>query len=187
MAAVTSRANQQFLACNHVTWRPCWWWIQKNFFCRRIFSSQKREMLLFLTTNTPPTWPPWRHVQTSNSVNAYPICDSLLQRPARRSFSPLQKSHRNHCSCVWTEALYGMVLVPAKRLSGIVWTWPYSHILAKRYGMISFIFDSNTRDTQWHSNNQQVKQTISKVCTVHVFSTWSLRSLQKFQRTQRPL
>ena len=47
-----------------------WWSIEcKNgfFFSRRIymkigFSSQRGEML----SSWPPTWPPWRHVQTSN-------------------------------------------------------------------------------------------------------------------------
>ena len=34
----------------------------------------------------------------------YPIC-APLSRSARRSFAPLQKTHRNHRSYVWTEAL----------------------------------------------------------------------------------
>ena len=39
---------------------------------------------------------------------------------ARRSFAPLRKSRRNHCSsCVWTEALSSMNLVPAQKLPGI--------------------------------------------------------------------
>ena len=50
----------QFLACNHVTRRSCWWRVVVNcghqyniIFCRRIymkirFSSQRREMLLLL-------------------------------------------------------------------------------------------------------------------------------------------
>ena len=37
-----------------------------------------------------------------NSINTYPICDSPLERSVRCSFSPLQKSHRNHRSYVWT-------------------------------------------------------------------------------------
>ena len=44
-----------FLVCNHVTRRPCWWLIQKKFFCKICikieFISQRRETLLFLTTN----------------------------------------------------------------------------------------------------------------------------------------
>ena len=48
-----------------------WWSIQQNF-SRRIymeigFSPQRRETLLFFTTNIPPTWPLWHDVQTSNS------------------------------------------------------------------------------------------------------------------------
>ena len=44
-----------FLICNHVTRRPCWW-STIEFFSWRIymkieFSFQRREMLLFLTTN----------------------------------------------------------------------------------------------------------------------------------------
>ena len=47
--------SSQFLVCNHVTRRPCWWSIQKKFL-RKIcikteFISQRRETLLFLTTN----------------------------------------------------------------------------------------------------------------------------------------
>ena len=46
-----------FLACNHVTRRPCWWCIggqYNRFFFRRMdmkieFNLQRREMLLFLT------------------------------------------------------------------------------------------------------------------------------------------
>ena len=44
-----------FFVCNHVTRRPCWWSIQKKFFCKICikieFISQRRETLLFLTTN----------------------------------------------------------------------------------------------------------------------------------------
>ena len=47
----------EFLACNHVTRWPCWWCVGGQYntiFSRRIymnigFSSQRREMLLFLT------------------------------------------------------------------------------------------------------------------------------------------
>ena len=63
-----------FLACNHVTRRPCWWCVGGQYniiFSRRIymkigFSFQRKEMLLFLTLTPPPTWPPWRYVQTGN-------------------------------------------------------------------------------------------------------------------------
>ena len=45
---------------------------------------------------------------------SYPVCVVTLQRSARRGFAPIQKSCRNHRSCVWKEALSGMVFVPAK-------------------------------------------------------------------------
>ena len=51
-----------------------------------------------------------------HSMNPYPICDSPLW--------PLQKSRRNHRSYVWTEALSGMVFVPAH-----VWTQPKTFII----------------------------------------------------------
>ena len=38
----------------------------------------------------------------------YPICDTPLWKSARRSFAPSQKSRRNHCSYVWTDALSGI-------------------------------------------------------------------------------
>ena len=147
------------------------------------FSSQKRELLLFLTTNMAAV--------TSRANQQYCECLSDLRLStseicATQLLSVTEIAPKSLFLCV-NRALYSMVLAPAQKLSGIVWTWPYSHILAKRYGMISFIFGSNTKDTRWHSNNQQVKQSISKVCTVHVFSTWSLRLRQTFQPTQRPL
>ena len=47
--------TKEFLVCNHVTRRPCWWSKQKKFFCliyvKIEFISQRREMFLFLTTN----------------------------------------------------------------------------------------------------------------------------------------
>ena len=43
-------------------------------------------------------------------------------RSAQSSFAPLQKSRQNHRSYVWTEALSGMVFVPAQQLHGIVWS-----------------------------------------------------------------
>ena len=58
----------KFLACNHMTRRPCscmvcWWSIQQNsVFSRRIymkigFSSQRKEILLFLTLTQHTTTP----------------------------------------------------------------------------------------------------------------------------------
>ena len=59
----------------------------------------------------------WKAVRYS--VNIYPICDSPLSRSARRKFAPSQKLRRNHRSHLWTEALPGMVVVSAQKLSGI--------------------------------------------------------------------
>ena len=56
-----------------------------------------------------------------HSVNTYPICDFTLEK-AWRSIAALQKSRWNHRSYAWTEALSGMVFVPALKLSGIVLT-----------------------------------------------------------------
>ena len=45
-----------------------------------------------------------------------------------RSFVPLQKSHRNHASNVWTEALSSMVFDSAQKQSYIWWTQPKSNV-----------------------------------------------------------
>ena len=50
----------------------------------------------------------------------YPIYNAPLSRSARRSLTPLHKSHRNHRQYVWTEALSGIIFVPAQKLPGIV-------------------------------------------------------------------
>ena len=54
-AMATRTAKRQFLVCNHVTRRPCWGQYNRNFAgkinMKIEFSSQRREMLLFLTTN----------------------------------------------------------------------------------------------------------------------------------------
>ena len=74
----------QFLVCNHVTRRPCWGQ-NKRIFPRRIymkieFSSQRREMLLFLTTNmaavTSRANQQYRYNQKYNSSFCvqYPSC-----------------------------------------------------------------------------------------------------------------
>lgn len=57
--------NREFLVCNRVTRRPCWKWKQYNvFFSGRIcISSQRREMLLFLTSQQDRRD---GHMQTSN-------------------------------------------------------------------------------------------------------------------------
>ena len=58
--------SKVFLVCNHVTRRLCWGVNTIKFFSRRIymtmeFSSQSKNW----SWSWPPTWPPWRHVQTS--------------------------------------------------------------------------------------------------------------------------
>ena len=54
-------------------------------------------------------------------VLVYPIYDDRLSRSSRRIFAPLEKSHRNHRSYVYKEALSGTVLAfAAQELSGIV-------------------------------------------------------------------
>ena len=56
------------------------------------------------------------------SMNTYPICDvTPLYRSGQRSFAPLQKSRQNNRCYVWTEALSAMVLLPAQKLSSVVW------------------------------------------------------------------
>ena len=55
------------------------------------------------------------------SMNTYPICDSPLYRSGRRGFAPLQKSRQTIRSYVWTEAVSAMVLLPAQKLSSVVW------------------------------------------------------------------
>ena len=58
--------TEALLVCNHETRRPCWESIQYNF-------SQRINMKIELVPggekcfcSRPPTWPPWRQVQTSN-------------------------------------------------------------------------------------------------------------------------
>ena len=60
----------------------------------------------------------WLAIRYSMNIN--PICDSSLNRSARRSFAPSQKSRRHNRSCVWTEALSGMIFVAAEKLSSTV-------------------------------------------------------------------
>ena len=49
--------------CNHVTRRPCWFSFSKNLH-KNGFYFPEREMLC----PWPPTWCPWRHLQTSNKT-----------------------------------------------------------------------------------------------------------------------
>ena len=45
---------------------------------------------------------------------------TFRDRPALRSFAPSQKTRCHNRSCVWTDALSGMILAVAQNLSGIV-------------------------------------------------------------------
>ena len=65
---------------------------------------------------------------TVHPFRTYPICDAPLSWSALRSFAPLQSSRQNHRSYVWTEALSGIIFVPAQKLSGIVWIWPKRNV-----------------------------------------------------------
>ena len=73
---------QQFLACNHVTRRPCWWRVSGQYniiFSRRIyikmrFSSQRRKMLLFFTLT--------HHQHSRRDVTYKPALESRLQQTA---------------------------------------------------------------------------------------------------------
>ena len=60
-------------------------------------------------------------VHTASKCGTEPIdmCRSTFE-----IFASLQKSPRNHRSYMWTEGQSGMVLVPAQKLSVIVWTYP---------------------------------------------------------------
>ena len=60
-----------------------------------------------------------------------------------RSFVPLQKSRRNHCSYVWKEALSNSIFVPAQKLSGVVWYSFSFHIIllnSLRHQLFIFFF-----------------------------------------------
>ena len=74
---------QQFLACNHVTRRPCWWRVSGQYnniiFSRRIyikmrFSSQRRKMLLFFTLT--------HHQHSRRDVTYKPALESRLRQTA---------------------------------------------------------------------------------------------------------
>ena len=52
---------------------------------------------------------------TASAIRGYPVFGLQTPRSARRSFAPpSQKSQRNHCSYVRTEALSGKVFEPAQ-------------------------------------------------------------------------
>ena len=71
------------------------------------------EGLVLLKSN-PDTW-----IFTSFVVGPV-LWSAPLSRSALHSFASLQKSRRNHRSCVWTLALSSIVFVPAQKLSWIV-------------------------------------------------------------------
>ena len=78
-----------FLACNHVTRRPCWWCVGGQYnriFSPRIymkigFSVQRKEMLLF--------WPPTHHHRrdvTCKPAIAWDLCWACVASQARIQF-----------------------------------------------------------------------------------------------------
>ena len=67
-------------------------------------------------------------LESRHSVNTYSICDFTLEKEWR-SIASLQKSRWNHRSYAWTDALSGMVFVPAQELSGVVRTWLNSWVV----------------------------------------------------------
>ena len=85
----------------------------------------------FLCVKRSPIWYGFRAGAKAvrYSVNTCPICDLTLEK-AWRSIAALQKSRWNHRSYVWTEALSGMVFVPAQKLSSSITVWTgslYAH------------------------------------------------------------
>ena len=65
------------------------------------------------------------HITPKGWHRTYTMCDVPISRSARPSFAPSWKSLQNRCSCVWLEALFGIVFVPAQGLYGKIWTYPY--------------------------------------------------------------
>ena len=84
----------------------------------------------FLCVKRSPIWYGFRAGAKAirHSVNTYSICDFTLEK-AWRSIASLQKSRWNHRSYAWTDALSGMVFVPAQELSGVVRTWLNSWVV----------------------------------------------------------
>ena len=56
-----SFVNKEFLDFTNVTRRPCWWSIQYIFFWQNQRRGREADYCSW-----PPTWPPWRHMQSSN-------------------------------------------------------------------------------------------------------------------------
>ena len=51
--------------------------------------------------------------------DSFGIYEHLVILSRDQRFSLRYKSRQNHLSCVWTEAISGMVIVPARKLSGV--------------------------------------------------------------------
>ena len=78
------------------------------------------------------TWLPDHHFHTDHTAPKfcltfdfrllphYPTCDSPLKKSAQRSFAPSKKSRRHNRSCMWTEALSGIISVSAQKLCSSV-------------------------------------------------------------------
>ena len=104
-------------------------------------------------------------------MNTYSICDSSLQRSARRSFAPLSILRQNHRFYVWTVALPGMVFVPAQKLSGsIVWT-PIRYVILQfrdRSGAASPCYRNRAEITVLHMCEQK-----PVLCRNHRSCVWT--------------
>ena len=91
-----------------------------------IFTSVSPQVAPIYSLPLRSEWP----VHTALKCGTEPVrCVTLhLMWSVLRSFAPLRKSLRNHRSYVWTEALSGIIFVPAQKVSGIVWTWPKRNV-----------------------------------------------------------
>ena len=121
------------LFCFFVFWRPgdhtkpLWThihfrrhWNQSNILVNLDVNGQKKYRLILGFVHTMLDSYFWLPIRYSMNIN--PICDSSLKRSARRSLAPSQKSRRHNRSCVWTEALSGIIFVVAQKLSSIMKT-----------------------------------------------------------------
>ena len=81
---------------------------------------QKSRKITVLMCKQKPVQAWFSCRRKSYPVSCEHLCDVWLS--TLEIFAPLQKSRQNHRSYVWTEALFGMVFVSAKKLSAILWT-----------------------------------------------------------------
>ena len=93
-----------FLVCNHFTRRPCWCSIQKKFLgkiCIKIeFISQRRETLLFLTTNMAAV----TSLANQQLIGVVPVnseCETPGNKP-RLGATSLRCFLQNHDFLEWT-------------------------------------------------------------------------------------